>query len=125
MQFVLESAKGEVWIGTRKGLLKYRNGQTDNLDPQSQSWEHIIAYDQYTCIITDKNEIYRHTYSTDKLEKVGSLAASFDDNNRVTGNFLLADKWVLFTANGSYLPYRKTFPLLRPEYQKRCGHQRQ
>jgi signal transduction histidine kinase/ligand-binding sensor domain-containing protein/DNA-binding response OmpR family regulator len=103
VQFVLESAKGEVWIGTRKGLLKYRNGQTDNLDPQSQSWEHIIAYDQYTCIITDKNEIYRHTYSTDKLEKVGSLAASFDDNSRVTGNFLLADKWVLFTANGSYL----------------------
>lgn len=103
VQFVLESAKGEVWIGTRKGLLKYRNGQTDNLDPQSQSWEHIIAYDQYTCIITDKNEIYRHTYSTGKLEKVGSLAASFDDNSRVTGNFLLADKWVLFTANGSYL----------------------
>jgi ligand-binding sensor domain-containing protein len=25
VQFVLESAKGEVWIGTNKGLLKYQN----------------------------------------------------------------------------------------------------
>ena len=103
VQFVLESAKGEVWIGTDKGLLKYQNGKTNNLDPQQQNWEHIISYDKYTCIITDKNEIYRHTYSTDKLEKVASLAESFDDTGHVTGNFLLQDKWVLFTVNGSYI----------------------
>ena len=103
VQFVLESAKGEVWIGTDKGLLKYQNGKTNNLDPQQQNWEHIISYDKYTCIITDKNEIYRHTYSTDKLEKVASLAESFDDTGHVTGNFLLHDKWVLFTVNGSYI----------------------
>ena len=74
-----------------------QNGKTNNLDPQQQNWEHIISYDKYTCIITDKNEIYRHTYSADKLEKVASLAESFDDTGHVTGNFLLQDKWVLFT----------------------------
>ena len=83
--------------------MKYQNGKTNNLDPQQQNWEHIISYDKYTCIITDKNEIYRHTYSTDKLEKVASLAESFDDTGHVTGNFLLHDKWVLFKVNGSYI----------------------
>ena len=33
VQFVLESAKGEVWIGTDKGLLKYQNGKTKQPRP--------------------------------------------------------------------------------------------
>ena len=104
VQFVLESAKGEVWIGTNKGLLKYQNGKTANLDPHSNSLGSISFLMINTlCIITDKNEIYRHTYSANKLEKVASLAESFDDTSRVTGNFLLQDKWVLFTVNGSYI----------------------
>ena len=33
VQFVLESAKGEVWIGTDKGLLKYQNGKNEQPRP--------------------------------------------------------------------------------------------
>ena len=73
--FVYESndSPGHVWIGTKQGLWKYHDGKLEAMDTQGESWEHIFSYDQYTCIITGKKEIYRHSLSNNRLEKIASL----------------------------------------------------
>lgn len=101
--FVYESndCPGHVWIGTKQGLWKYHEGEMEVMDTQNQSWEHIFSYDEYTCIITDKNEIYRYSLSGNRLEKLASLA-DLGDRGSVTGSLRLQHQWVMFTANGSY-----------------------
>ena len=103
VQFVYENevTPGHIWIGTRQGLWKYHAGKMESLDTKGQRWEHITSVGQYTCMITDKNEIYRYTSSGNQLEKVASLTELGDAGN-VTGSFCLQQEWILFTPNGSY-----------------------
>lgn len=102
--FVYESndSPGHVWIGTRQGLWKYHEGKLEAMDTQGESWEHIFSYDQYTCIITGKKEIYRHSLSNNRLEKIASLT-ELGDTGVITGSLRLQHQWVMFTATGSYI----------------------
>ena len=102
--FVYESndSPGHVWIGTRQGLWKYHEGKLEAMDTQGESWEHIFSYDQYTCIITGKKEIYRHSLSNNRLEKIASLT-ELGDTRVITGSLRLQHQWVMFTATGSYI----------------------
>ena len=102
--FVYESndSPGHVWIGTRQGLWKYHEGKLEAMDTQGESWEHIFSYDQYTCIITGKKEIYRHSLSNNRLEKIASLT-ELGDTGVITGSLRLQHQWVMFTASGSYI----------------------
>lgn len=102
--FVYESndSPGHVWIGTRQGLWKYHEGKLEAMDTQRESWEHIFSYDQYTCIITGKKEIYRHSLSNNRLEKIASLT-ELGDTGVITGSLRLQHQWVMFTATGSYI----------------------
>ena len=102
--FVYESndSPGHVWIGTRQGLWKYHEGKLEAMDTQGESWEHIFSYDQYTCIITGKKEIYRHSLSNNRLEKIASLT-ELGDTGVITGSLRLQPQWVMFTATGSYI----------------------
>ena len=93
---------GHVWIGTRQGLWKYHEGKLEAMDTQGESWEHIFSYDQYTCIITGKKEIYRHSLSNNRLEKIASLT-ELGDTGVITGSLRLQHQWVMFTATGSYI----------------------
>lgn len=104
VQFVYESndSPGHVWIGTKQGLWKYHDGKLEAMDVNNQSWEHIFSYDQYTCIITDKNEIYRHSLSDNSIEKIASLT-DLGDRGGITGSLRLQHQWVMFTASGSYV----------------------
>ena len=99
--FVYESndSPGHVWIGTRQGLWKYHEGKLEAMDTQGESWEHIFSYDQYTCIITGKKEIYRHSLSNNRLEKIASLT-ELGDTGVITGSLRLQHQWVMFTATG-------------------------
>ena len=102
--FVYESndSPGHVWIGTKQGLWKYHDGKLEAMDTQGESWEHIFSYDQYTCIITGKKEIYRHSLSNNRLEKIASLT-ELGDTGVITGSLRLQHQWVMFTATGSYI----------------------
>lgn len=102
--FVYESndSPGHVWIGTRQGLWKYHEGKLEAMDTQGESWEHIFSYGQYTCIITGKKEIYRHSLSNNRLEKIASLT-ELGDTGVITGSLRLQHQWVMFTATGSYI----------------------
>lgn len=102
--FVYESndSPGHVWIGTRQGLWKYHEGKLEAMDTQGESWEHIFSYGQYTCIITGKKEIYRHSLSNNRLEKIASLT-ELGDTGVITGSLRLQHQWVMFTASGSYI----------------------
>ena len=102
--FVYESndSPGHVWIGTRQGLWKYHEGKLEAMDTQGESWEHIFSNDQYTCIITGKKEIYRHSLSNNRLEKIASLT-ELGDTGVITGSLRLQHQWVMFTATGSYI----------------------
>lgn len=102
--FVYESndSPGHVWIGTRQGLWKYHEGKLEAMDTQGESWEHIFSYSQYTCIITGKKEIYRHSLSNNRLEKIASLT-ELGDTGVITGSLRLQHQWVMFTATGSYI----------------------
>lgn len=102
--FVYESndSPGHVWIGTRQGLWKYHEGKLEAMDTQGESWEHIFSYDQYTRIITGKKEIYRHSLSNNRLEKIASLT-ELGDTGVITGSLRLQHQWVMFTATGSYI----------------------
>lgn len=102
--FVYESndSPGHVWIGTKQGLWKYHEGKLEAMDTQGESWEHIFSYGQYTCIITGKKEIYRHSLSNNRLEKIASLT-ELGDTGVITGSLRLQHQWVMFTATGSYI----------------------
>lgn len=87
------------------------------MDTQGESWEHIFSYDQYTCIITGKKEIYRHSLSNNRLEKIASLT-ELGDTGVITGSLRLQHQWVMFTATGKLHPRSVTgkLPVLPPEY---------
>lgn len=88
------------------------------MDTQGESWEHIFSYDQYTCIITGKKEIYRHSLSNNRLEKIASLT-ELGDTGVITGSLRGNINGLMFTAHWQLHPrsrYGKAAPVLPPEY---------
>ena len=49
-----------------------------------------------------EKEIYRHSLSNNRLEKIASLT-ELGDTGVITGSLRLQHQWVMFTATGSYI----------------------
>lgn len=100
VQFISEDASGRIWVGTMRGLVSVSNGKY-KIENRESNFTSSFAYKQDMYFLTTDGDIYIHAAATGKLTRLASLSA-IGGKTSPTGNFLLKDKWVIFTTTGVY-----------------------
>lgn len=99
--FVSEDAEGQIWIGTRSGLVSVRHGKY-RIEDRRLHFVEALAYGKEMYFLTADGDIYSSAATNGKLRKLASLSA-VAGSTLPTGNFLLKDKWQILTTTGVYI----------------------
>jgi len=99
VNFVSEDENGNIWIGTRKGLVQI-SGETEKLIDDKDNFHHLISHKGNTYFYTNTNRIYVYNKSTSELNLLAELPSK---EINTTGHFLLNDRWFIFTLNTAYI----------------------
>ncbi len=99
--FVSEDSRGNIWIGTQRGLTKVTGGSSTVVD-NSRSFFKSTTYKGQTYFVTDRNEILWYNPVSNKLQAIAS-SSLVEGIATPTGCLELNNEWIIFTSNGIYV----------------------
>lgn len=99
VNFVAEGNRGEVWIGTTKGLVRVEGKETYVVDKQ-HNFFNAVVYDGQTYFVSTDNQIFQRSQAGG-IHRVASLPSAA--GLRLTASFQLQHDWLLFTTGGVYV----------------------
>lgn len=102
--FVVESGKGDIWLGTKKGLTLVRNGKSFIVDKKS-GFQAGVSFGGIAYFVTTDGSLLEWDTAHSCLQKVSSLPESIPEGGElsVTTNFVAGSKWYIFTQRGGYI----------------------
>lgn len=104
--FLKKDKTGQIWIGTTKGLYKYAQGRLSCVNSSASFSTIQLLSGRKIAFITYKGELL--LFDGRQMKLVAHLTPLVQ-GEKISGGFVMQDKWMIFTTKGAYNIDLRTF----------------